>query len=159
MFKSSLLNYNTVFVGRVFDSRRPGRLPLTLIPGDVAAERVAEGDDLSVITAIGKRVHTLDVHPTPFTPNGDGANDETTITYGLVNLTTSVPVSVVVYDLAGQRRKTVYSGLDASRKFGRRWDGTDDDGQKLPPGLYIVRLEVDEDSGVKRRSAIVPILY
>ena len=159
VFESSLLNYNTVFVGRVFDSRRPERLPLTLTPGDVAADPLAEGDDLSVTTAIGERMHTLNVRPVPFTPNGDGANDETTITYGLVNLTDSVPVSVIVYDLAGKRLKTIYTGLDTSRKFSRRWDGTDDSGQKLPPGLYVVRLEVDEDSGIKSRSAIVPLVY
>jgi hypothetical protein len=161
VFESILLNYDTVFVGRVFDTQRPQRLPLTLIPGDVAADPVAEGDDLSVTTrVVGNRIiHGLDVDPTPFTPNGDGVNDETTITYGIANLTSVAPVSVVVYDLAGRPLKVVYSGHDVSRSFARLWDGTGDDGQKLPPGLYVVRLEVDADTGTESRTAIVPIVY
>ena len=161
VFESILLNYNTVFVGRVFDTRRPERLPLTLIPGDVAADPVAEGNDLSVTTrVVGNRIiHGLDVDPTPFTPNGDGVNDETTITYGIANLSGVAPVSVVVYDLAGRPLKVVYSGLDVSRSFARLWDGTGDDGQKLPPGLYVVRVEVDADTGTESRTAIVPIVY
>ena len=161
VFESILLNYKTVFVGRVFDTQRPQRLPLTLIPGDVAADPAAEGDDLSVTTAIvGNRIiHGLEVDPSPFTPNGDGVNDETAITYGIANLTSGAPITVVVYDLAGRPLKTVYSGHDASRSFARRWDGTDDDGRKLPPGLYVVRVEIDADTRTESLSAIVSVVY
>ena len=82
------LHYNTVFIGRIFDTQRPHNLPQTLVPGDVDADPVAEGDDLSVTTRVAdNRIYFLEAAPAPFTPNGDGVNDQTIVTYDIVNLT------------------------------------------------------------------------
>ena len=81
------------------------------------------------------------------------------ITYGIANLTSFAPITVVGYDLAGRPLKMVYSGSDASRSSARLWDGTDDDGRKLPPGLYVVRVQIDADIGTESRTAIGPVGY
>ena len=160
VFEGVALGYKTVFIGRVSDSRRPQDQPQTLVEGDAAPDPVAEGDDLSVTTRFaGDLIRAVEVDPSPFSPNGDGVNDEATITYDIVNLTGGVPVSAVVFDLGGRSRRVLYSGLHGSGRFGRAWDGTDDAGRRLPPGLYVVRVEIDADTGTESRMAIVPVAY
>lgn len=160
VFESIALHYNTVFVGRVFDTERPQNLPQALVPGDVDDDPIAAGDDLSVTTRVaGNRIHFLEAAPAPFTPNGDGVNDQAIVTYDIVNLTGGTPVSVRVYDLAGRLRRAIYSGLDISGKYQRVWGGADDNGQMLSPGVYLVRVEVTTDTGTESKTAIVPLVY
>ncbi len=160
VFESIALHYNTVFVGRVFDTQRPQNLPQTLVPGDVDADPVAVGDDLSVTTRVaGNRIYFLEAAPAPFTPNGDGVNDQAIVTYDIVNLTSSTLVSVQVYDLAGHRKRVLYSDLDISGRYQRIWDGADNNGQMLSPGVYLVRVEVAADTGKESKTAILPLVY
>ncbi len=160
VFESIALHYNTVFVGRIFDTQRPHNLPQTLVPGDVDADPVAAGDDLSVTTRVAdNRIHFLEVAPAPFTPNGDGVNDQAIVIYDIVNLTGGSPVSVQVYDLAGGLRRVLYSDLDIGGRYQRVWDGVDDNGQMLSPGVYLVRVEVATDKGEESKTAVVPLVY
>ena len=160
VFESIALHYNTVFVGRIFDTQRPHNLPQTLVPGDVDADPVAAGDDLSVTTRVAdNRIHFLEVAPAPFTPNGDGVNDQAIVIYDIVNLTGGSPVSVQVYDLAGGLRRVLYSDLDIGGRYQRVWDGVDDNGQMLSPGVYLVRVEVATDKGKESKTAVVPLVY
>ena len=160
VFESIALHYNTVFVGRVFDTQRPQNLPQTLVPGDVGDDPVAVGDDLSVTTRVAdNRIYFLEAAPAPFTPNGDDVNDQAIITYDIVNLIGGTPVSVQIYDLAGRLRRVIYSDLDISGRYQRVWDGADDNGQMVSPGVYLVRVEVATDAGKESKTAIVPLVY
>ena len=160
VFESIALHYNTVFVGRVFDSQRPQNLPQTIAPGDVGDDPVAVGDDLSVTTRVAdNRIYFLEAAPTPFTPNGDDVNDQAIVTYDIVNLIGGTPVSVQIYDLAGRLRRVIYSDLDISGRYQRVWDGADDNGQMVSPGVYLVRVEVATDTGKESKTAIVPLVY
>ena len=40
-----------------------------------------------------------------------------------------------------------------------RWDGRDNVGQLVPPGLYLVRVEADSDKGREVRMSPVAIVY
>lgn len=54
-------------------------------------------------------------------------------------------VSVYVYDLEGQRVRTLVDRVDRPQgsNTGREvWDGRDDDGELVPAGPYVVVLEV-----------------
>jgi len=57
------------------------------------------------------------------------------------------PVAISVYDLAGRRVRRL---VDAAAGDGAlRWDLDDDDGLRLPSGLYFVRLEADRLAAVR----------
>ncbi len=160
VFDNIALQYNTVFSGKVSDSQRPDRLPQLIGDGNVVPGPLTAGDDLSVTILVGKElIHSMELAPNPFTPNGDAVNDQLQITYDFINLTDVAPVSVRVYDLSGRIVKEIYSGLDSSRRYQRTWDGTDNGGDLLPPGVYLVRVEIDSDSGVKSRTAVVSLVY
>ncbi len=71
--------------------------------------------------------------PNPF-------NSSTTISYGLP---LDSYVSLTIYDLYGREVKTL---LDTEESSGFRsiiWNGTNSSGERVPTGIYIVRLQAD----------------
>ena len=109
----------------------------------------------------------LDVGAMPriFTPNGDGSNDGTTIAFTLAKVE-DVHVSVRIFSPGGALLRDLYQGrLPAGRYDGSsslspgRWDGTDDSGELLPPGVYFYQVEVEGDEGDERWVGTVGIAY
>ena len=98
--------------------------------------------------------------PATFTPNGDGVNEGVVIQYNLLSLSAARPVEVALYDLAGQRVRTLFSGLESNGRYvDKIWDGRDDSGQRVPPGLYLARVEVKGDSGTTGHNVVVGVAY
>lgn len=159
-FESIALQYNTVFAGSVSDSRRPNDLPQNVEAGNAVDGPLSLGADLSVTIQVADHtVHSLHVAPVPFTPNGDGVNDHTNITYDIANLTGAAPVAVEIFDLAGRLQRTIVAGRRASGRFSSVWDGNHDSGKRVPPGVYVLRVRVEADTGAEFRTAIVPLIY
>ena len=82
------------------------------------------------------------VHPNPFTPNGDGYNEHTVFDYPNMF---SEQAELIVFDM---RNVEVYRGKIGSvsnrEQIDRRWwDGRDNKGNKLSPGLYIYIIVVN----------------
>ena len=110
-----------------------------------AADSVAS-NTLSISVPIdGELVQGLAVGPNPFTPNGDGINDAAEISLEVFKLTSSRRLQVRMYALDGrrvwQREEMVLSGRTAVR-----WDGVDDRGRRVPPGLYLCQVQLDADA-------------
>ncbi|MFZ1948211.1 MAG: glucodextranase DOMON-like domain-containing protein [bacterium] len=82
--------------------------------------------------------------PNPFSPNGDGLYDETRVTFFLER--EADWVTIEIYDIAGEPVRTIrwQLGLTATGRnsFDIIWDGTDDRGNVVPYGIYILRTEV-----------------
>ena len=94
-----------------------------------------------------------------FTPNGDGTNDAFALSYALLKLTTEAAVTLELYDLAGRRVRRAYEGMDGNGSYALEWDGTDDRGLLVPPGLYLYELRVEADEGSERRWGSVGVAY
>ena len=107
-----------------------------------------------------KAVDEFRIAPNPFTPNGDGINDATAIHFSVFKLTAPRPARVRVYTLAGRPVWEHVQRLQSGR-FSLRWDGTDLNGCKVPPGLYLcqVDLDVDRASRSATRTRLLSIAY
>ena len=94
-----------------------------------------------------------------FSPNGDGINDLFVFAYSLLKLTKPAPVFFEIFDLSGNLLRRGYAGEDVSGRFVRLWDGRDDQGGKVAPGLYIYRIQVEADAETVSRQGVVGVVY
>ena len=87
----------------------------------------------------------LSVLPETISPDGDGFEDFTRITYRL-----PAPASRIVitfYDRQGRRAARPINNEPSAAEGSFIWDGTDDDGRPLPIGIYVVRIESYGEEG------------
>lgn len=127
-------------------------------PGD--ALDTLESNTLSIgVPLESQALSDVDLAPNPFTPNGDGVNDAMEIRFSVLRLSQPRSAMVRIYTLGG-RRVWQIEGLVESGRHVLRWDGLDDAGNLVPPGLYIcqLNLRLDSDGGVTR-SRTVAVVY
>ena len=100
----------------------------------------------------------LDCQPRLFSPNGDGFNDEVTISFDLVE---DSDVTVQIYDLAGRLVRLLKQDHRIAFPDGQnfvRWDGKDEDGHVVPNRLYIVTTIITDSHGTDTRTKTVVVL-
>jgi len=78
--------------------------------------------------------------PNPFNP-------ETQISFALPE---GGPVSLEVYDVLGQRVRSIWEGVLQTGYYTMRWNGRDDQGRPAASGVYIYRLETAGQIMAKR---------
>ncbi len=158
-FHASVFQFGTVFSGRLFNSAHPAEVPQALAWGD--ADGVPSSERLQVdLTGLGGgSLGVLSVEPGVFSPNGDGVNDVVSIGCDVLNVSGGSLVGCWVYDLSGRRLVLVDASWLGSGRYGGVWDGRDGRGFLVPPGLYVVGLQVETDQGMTHRQALVAIAY
>ena len=72
----------------------------------------------------------------------------------------TVSLSAQVYDLRGEKVRTLYSSdvrsaADPREPARDRWDGRDDRGRMVPGGVYILRLVLEPDASRSTRAFTV----
>lgn len=164
-FRGRVLLYSTLFRGQAVLSSQAGSIQ-RISAGN--ADFLGEGDlpTASGITVLspdinkGNLFSSFAIEPSVFTPNGDDINDAATIGYDILAVTRPTSVEVHVLDLSGRLVKSLYSGTDLSGHYdGLSWDGRDADGNRVPPGLYLVSLSVDGDARQTSRVRTVGVAY
>ena len=100
----------------------------------------------------------LTITPRVFSPNEDGINDEMVMEFTLVLVGSSTAVEAEIFDLTGRLVRSLEQQRAVSTgRYTIPWDGKDDGGNRLPPGLYAVRLRLDTDTdgtGIERREMV-----
>jgi hypothetical protein len=85
---------------------------------------------------------SLSFSPSPFSPDGDGLEDVTVISYRLP-FTPSL-LRVRIFDAAGRTVRHLAEGAPAGGEGALVWNGYDDGGERVRMGIYIVFLEAHE---------------
>ena len=157
VFDARVLRFGAEFTGWVYDSGQPA-LKQQIQAGN-ATFRLG-GDVLSVRTPMGgDLISRLQARPSPFTPNGDGVNDQVRIAYDLRDLDTPQQLTLRIFDLGGRIVREVVAVPSRSGSFDHAWDGRDDSGQVVPPGLYLYQVDLATDEGREVSSGILSVVY
>ena len=90
----------------------------------------------------------LTIDPPVLTPNGDGVNEELTLAFTVLLAAPNTAVKAEIFDLSGRLvARRVEVGEVSAGPLEITWDGRDQQGALVPPGVYAVRLGVDGDTG------------
>ena len=158
IFDTAVLVFGTRFEGWVYDLSAD-TLPQGIESGDANPDVGTNRLHVFVLEeALGDFLTAVTVSPNPFTPNGDGVNDALRIEYTLLQLMGEAPVEVSVCDLSG-RPVWADRRMEHNGKYDRQWDGKDDHGEPVPPGLYLYCIEVRGDEEVLRQFGTVGVIY
>ncbi|MGB7062979.1 MAG: lamin tail domain-containing protein [Candidatus Zixiibacteriota bacterium] len=116
----------------------------------VDSDRSTPGRKNSVSTTYSRGIE-LSIEPNPFSPDGDGFQDQAVFRYILPmesNLT------IRIYDVRGRLIKTLVD--DEPRVSGEtRWDGKDDENRTVRIGIYVVLAEATGDSYSQKKATVV----
>jgi len=163
-FRAAVLVYGTNFDGQASLSTEPGIFQ-KVVPGDAAYLEKADNPAQSGITVFspsilkGRLIDAFQVVPNPFTPNGDGRNDRVSIAYNVLTLTKAGRIEVRIYDLAGRPVYTLQDGLQPSGRYFHTWDGLDSNGDRVPPGIYVLRMSVKGDNQAQTQVRPIGVVY
>ena len=125
-------------------------------PGNATA--LTESRDLSIRVPLGGKVlDDLALAPNPFTPNGDGINDELEISFSVFQVTSARQARLRIYALNGELMwEGVAATVGGPQKM--RWNGLDAHGHVVPPGLYICQIHLGADAEEARGKTLARLV-
>ena len=87
----------------------------------------------------------LELYPNPF-------KSKATIQY---NLAQECKINLAIYNIAGQKVKTLIEQKQYSGNYEIIWDGKDDLQRKLPAGVYYIRLSVSDHNNIIKKLVFI----
>ena len=110
--------------------------------------------------------------PQVFTPNNDGINDFTVFEFTLTKVSEPRVVDVEVFEMGGRRVRRLdtptliggrYQNLridsDVARLSPGFWDGKNDHGELVDPGIYLFSVTANLDTGDETATGVVYVAY
>lgn len=158
-FKAQVFQYGTVFSGQVSDSTQLHEVAQAVVAGDADVQNDSATLQVALADVGIESIGRVELGSSICTPNSDGVNDEVRLEYDLLNLAGAALVYIDVCDLSGRKLWGIDRTAHSSGRFAMAWDGRDASGSMLPPGIYLLRLEVETDKGRDRVSRIVSLVY
>lgn len=145
------------FGGEVFN--RSEQSLLQKVEGGDVSEDLGSNQLLVVASALSQTGVLGEVVAGIFTPQGDGVNDQLSINYTLFRVRQASEVTVGMHALDGRRIWQAQPGAQSAGRHMVRWDGRDEAGQLVPPGVYLARVEVATDKGSEVIVRSVAVIY
>ena len=159
VFATEIFEFATTFQSEVLDSQRD------VLPQPVVGADVGEALSTNSLRVLGITeretafIQNLTFSSPVFSPNGDGIHDELRVAYSLFRLPEAVPVVLAVYRLDGRRVASIEAGLQNAGPQSLRWDGLDETGRLLPPGLYLTTLNLRSEFAAEPQFRPLGIAY
>ena len=156
--RTTLYTLSEKLIGEVFN-RNDADLRQRIDEGN-ATDMIGTDQVLIVATDdISSVIGGIQILPRAFTPNGDGRNDQVLVSYSLFGVVDGA-VDVTFFNLAGDRvRRLSAQDQVAGLNPPIFWDGKNESGITVPPGLYVCQIETDTSRGRSARAISVAVAY
>ncbi len=160
-FKTKVFLQSTVFSAELERQTRPGRIQ-RVSGGDASA--LVSSQTLVVVSDLEETrlLRDVSVEPNVCTPNGDGINDQVEIKMSVYHVEGEKELGIGVFDLSGRPvRNLSAQRLRPSGEHVVAWDGRDDEGALVRPGIYAVQVRFGTDSAAEGTRAVrlVHVVY
>lgn len=158
-FRSAIYQASIFFEGRIFNTDEAlASLPQSIESGDARAEVASNGIQVVATEIRANVLGDLRLSHPLITPNGDGVNDETAIDFNLFGIE-GAGVKVEVYSLSGDRMASLLNIAGNAGPYSPSWGGKNERGERVVPGIYLVKVEVDVDEGRQILVKPVSVVY
>ena len=163
-FDLPIFRFGTTFSSRAYNSQFP-TVPHALLPGDAVDFGPDDFGPLSGLFVaipkkqLGKLVGEIAASGPLFTPNGDGINEQFSVSFNLLQLVEPAPVTLEIYDLSGRPVRQVCRRALGIGPSECAWDGKAESGILAAPGTYIWVLTVRADAFDEKHMGTVSLAY
>lgn len=116
----------------------------------VDSDKSTPGGENSVSATYSNRIK-LSIEPNPFSPDGDGFEDQAVFRY---TLPMESNLTIRIYDVKGRLIRTL---IDDEPKVSGEilWEGKDDENRTVRIGIYVVLAEATGDSYSQKKTTVV----
>lgn len=156
-FSAPIFLQSTRFDAFLADSRQE-ELGRQVVESGDAAPQIASNTNIVELPVSGRLLANLTLSTPVLTPNGDGRNDALELAVDLINVLERRFLRLRLFDLAGNLLRQIESERLAGH-YELSWDGRDENGRLVPPGLYLLELHVDGDAGPEGVRRVVSVAY
>ena len=155
-YEATIFGFNTFFIGSTGHSGFAD-----------SWQRVDDGDangvsdsETTVVLALerGELLGNIEADRA-FTPNGDGINDDLSVDFSLMRVGTSTPVKVEIFDLSGRLVSRLHDEPAAAGRHAVAWNGADQSGALVPPGIYLLSIDIDVDSKAGKTTTATRLVH
>ena len=143
-YESAPNTYQRGYVSFPINGLADGKHTFTVKAWDVN-DNVGEGTvNFTVIDGQVVDIQNLMNYPNPF-------NNTTTFVFEHNHPDEQLNAKIIIYNVAGGLVKNIEQNFipEGSRTNTITWDGTDNNGARLPSGVYVYRLNISTDKGFK----------
>ena len=156
-FEATIFGFTTFFDGSIGNSSFVN-----------SWQRVDDGDangitdsEKTVVLALegGEVLSSIKTDRAVITPNGDGINDEMAVDFSLLRVGTAAPLQVRIYDLSGRLLRQLRNESISPGRHTVIWTGVDDTGSLVPPGIYLLKIDIDVDSMARKNTSVNRLVH
>jgi hypothetical protein len=134
---------------------------------DVPPHPIVAGDASAAVGTASTQVFALEAQPTVaarlstpiITPDGNGTNEAAEVNTVLAQFATAIDVEVEIFALSGRRVRVLVAAQRPSGAYTDVWDGRDEQGELVAPGLYLCRITIAADAETIHRAIPIGVAY